>query len=125
VAGWGVRTRPLAHYGLGLHRGDSGDFMLILAHDEPRMWLVGWISAAAGFQIGTLRSDGAYRNESLWWLIEQKPLLPFPETAFFRRAETRQPFVKATAESDAAFWCESCASTHPIREHKTCREGAA
>jgi hypothetical protein len=49
VAGYQVRTMGKSWYDLGLHSGDSGRFILALAHDAPVIWLAGWIDIERAF----------------------------------------------------------------------------
>lgn len=116
VAGWSVRTRPKAHYGLGLHRNDHGRFLLVLAHDAPRLWLVGQITADQGFAIAALRHDGAYRDEREWWLVEQCHLAPLPEQNGYTHRGARWMIDPRTP-----FYDETCGGVHPIIEHRACR----
>lgn len=118
VGGWQVRTCSKAHYGLNLHAGDQGKFILVFGHEAPVMWLAGWLDAAAGFDAGQLRHDGT--GDTRWWRVAPSALRPLPEQRGFRKRGNRW-----LIDPEASFWCEACKGTHPIREHRICRGQAA
>lgn len=116
VAGWQVRTRSNPRYGLILNPGDAGRFLLALAHDQPAIWLVGWLLAADGFLLSTPRND----HDFVWHLVEQRHLHPLPEQHGYSRCAEKQ-----LVDPGAVFWCEGCGGTHPISQHRLCRAGSA
>src|SRR5262245_3993260 len=112
VAGWQVRCRSKPHYGLVLNPGDTGNYLLALAHDLPRIWLAGWIDAETGHHLATSRNDHDY----VWHLVDPSHLHPLPEqNGYTRRGD---PWL---IDPQTLFWCEICHIRHPIIEHRECR----
>jgi hypothetical protein len=122
VGGYEVRGRREAWHGITLRQSDRVrpadlKLMLILHHDYPLMWLVGWTTLGEALLVAT---EGESRGYPMWF-VDKRHLTPFPETALYRRAPTAGPHVAAVAASDLPFWCDDCERTHPIREHRLCR----
>lgn len=114
VAGWQVRTRSRADYGLPINVKNQigkGDFLLVLSHQRPVMNLVGWISAVAGAEVGRWRYDHGVR----WFLVEQRNLQPLPEQNGYGKRPHDWLVDPATP-----FWHEECHGVHPIAEHRIC-----
>jgi hypothetical protein len=75
VAGYQVRTRGKSWYDLGLHSGDSGRFILALAHDAPVIWLAGWIDIDCAY-VGMPGSHTMTTYDYTWICMPQLSLNP-------------------------------------------------
>lgn len=116
VDGYQVRCGDKAHYGLSINvkrEVGTGRYVLALAHEQPVVWLVGWIEATEAAPEAEWRHDHGVR----WLRVPQEHLCPLPEqNGYTRRGEGRW-----LIDPQTPFWDEACRGMHPIIEHRQCR----